>query len=589
MMQVKRPEFKEYFDKNFNIPDLGDGQQEMWADVQEVVTLLNKESERIMNADHIEMGSAAFKEYVNREKFESRTEKAIASLTLVGDALCIRVTHIPTEDAILIGPREALNPQLPRTSRFQKYVSRIFTFSGRHTDYKVRGRNLHLVRVGNADQASSVEFHEKPLKWLSFGWYKHYVNAALSKPELKHLNSSLLSTVAEMGMLYGLQQLNSHYNPAKMIGPEAFSYAAGFSFSYGLFANGIRMINQYGPSKFFRFLKLSAWNLAYTVPFAILVGQEHIVTVVGLSFMVNKSADVHWSQIVKFDETLRTMPGDFTVASKEIPSLKVDTNLKFRDKILMRLKFKTPEATPEIPFGSRVTIKSIWMRMPRFFLKAYSIVDPVVGLSALLISIPVMSIVAYEYAHKQMRSGKINEQQAQKFIDTELANIWTRSWEMLQVVTGLSMEGVSPWLMIKNFLAVEKQGVVDNVRYKAALTSEFVKNIPRRTREISSLVASRSMSYFLSSADIIAAKYEAATDRAAYALVEAVDSLTSRAEELAASVVSRGRDMRNYILVEAFVQLNDPMPQVIDHRFPPAHYKTEVVHHSCRDSLRASF
>lgn len=465
------PAFREYFERNFTLPENNSFNKVLWEDAEALMGQLMEHTEKVLKRLHINVDSAAFVKMVNQERLDVRNSKGVAGFTMIGDALCIRITHFETEEAILVGPREVLNPTLPRTSRFQKYVSRVFTFSGKHSDFKVRGRSMHLVRIGDANQAGAYEYLKKPRNWISGGWYKHYINAAFSKPAMKHATSAFISTMAELGMLFGLQSLYHHATSDHAMSNQAIGFAVTYSFTYGLFANGIRMINNFGASKFFMFLKLSGWNLAYTVPFAILTGQDSVISVVGWSFLANKSADVQWSQIIKFDEHSRVMEGDYILAKKRPKGTTISTDI-LGVKLSHELKFNVPE----INLGSKVTLKSIAMRMPRFALKILSIVDPTVGLTSLLASIPIMAVISREYAEAVTRSGKINEHQAERFIANNLDNIWTRAWELAKFSSAeIAMQRL-PLKHIKHFISIETSRALSEAHNNVTTVTNYVSD-----------------------------------------------------------------------------------------------------------------
>lgn len=529
-----------------DVPDI-----KVWDDVAFAEAKLREHVAELLKDKSLSLDSEEFLNLVDTDKVEVRTESTTIGLTRINGSVCIRATHYPTEDAVLIGPREVLNPKLPASSHFQKYVSNIFTFSGKNSGYKVRGRNIHLIRIAGVNDMDSAkvqaEFLEKPVKWLSWGWYKHYLNAAFSKPNEKTRNAAIFSTLLEMGVLYASNKLSLAYAPdPHPVTLAAGAFAGSYSFVYGLFANGIRKINQFGRSNFIRGLKASAWTLAYSVPFAMLVGQENIVTVIGVSFMANKSADVYWSQVTRFDDQLRTMPGDYLTPTH----IGMDRDLKWKGESILKLAFKLklPSFMSEMNMGSRVNMKNIFLRMPRFALKALSIMEPTVGVTMLLISIPVMSVVARNYAIKKMESGDINAKAADDFIKHELENIWTRAWDALHVANDIrNKEGfMLAWDFYRSFMNTES---LDLGIYYASM--------PDRTRlklvEFAQEARTYSLEIIANVRDYTKAEIDYMLSQVSFGLADYVDSFVRGAQSVANRMYYFGNGLRGYLLLQGVV------------------------------------
>lgn len=480
--------------KFFNVPENAPGDQQMWEDVREINEKLRLETLRVLAKEKVTMDSAEFTNLILGEKIKTRTNSSAANLTLVDGALVVKITHLPTEDAILIGPKEVLNPLAPRTSHIQKFISRIFAFAGANNGGVVRSRNIHLVRIASAAQASVVEYLAKPKAWLSYAWYHHYINGAFTKPSQKHVNSALISTFMELGMMYGIQTIHQFYDPAYHLSPATVAYAAGFSLVFGMFANGIRQISQFGNNKGWRFLKISGITLAYSVPITIFTGKGSLRTIVGWSLAANKSADVTWQQIIKFDDSLRTMPGDVTVT-------KLPFRIKIRDVVLEN--FGQP-----FEMGSRVTLKSIMLRMPRFVLKFSSIIDPTAGVAALFASIPIMAVVARDYALRKIESADINRTDGLRFVAEEMEGFWTRAYDTFKVAMGMNQAGLlEPWSLLKGFVGNEFDILKQRFITKR---DEWAKNIDAFETSINKLHA-RGMEIALRAADYTNEQIEAMT------------------------------------------------------------------------------
>lgn len=567
------------FDRLFKIPDSADVQAEIWNYVSDAEQQLRDHVRRILSEKNYSLDSAEFKELIDSDRIEIKTDKAIAGLTRINKAICIRLTHIPTEDAVLIGPREILNTQLPRNSHFQKYVSNIFTFSGRSTGYKVRSRNIHLVRIASTGDAPLVtsEYLEKPKKWISGAWYSHYLNAAFSKPTSGTRNAAVLSTLLEMGVLFGLNHLALNYVPdATPVTLAAGIFAGGFSLGYGMIANGIRKINQFGKQMWMVGVKAGGWTLAYSIPFAYFSGvDDAFISVIGMSFIVNKTADVHWSHITRIDDKLRTMPGEYRTPEKTL----LDVDKSLGNVLTMKLKLKTPE----LSFGSRVNLKSMFIRMPRFGMKALSIIEPTVGIPMLLISIPIMSVLAHNYAVKLYEAGRVNEKDVLALLNGELNNIWVRSWDALLIATKFKKtdEPIHSWSFLKAFVSEEYFTMTWKIH--AGIESldrkfqDLISNLSRTTRRGASNVVQRSVSILVSAVDftkaelsLMAKSIELGIDMGMSNLSETLDTLSEKIGYYADKLSYDVTGAVSYILVESVLLRAElkPIPvRVVDFAF----------------------